>query len=366
MMNTKNVHKEEIDFFSIILYLLSNKKPIILTSFISALLGLIISLTTTVEYQSKTVFIVQQDQEMMAMKGLSGIASMAGINLGANSSSQLIPTSLYKNIVESVPFKKSLMNSYITYKTDSITLYDYFSAHKKESILGNVLKYTIKLPFTIVASFKDKDNNTTYDIVNSDFPTLTVKEKNISRQINTQLNLIVDDATNCITVESNFYSALMSAEVARNYVEILQNIISGYKIRKASENYNFILDRYTEQKKLVEEMQNQIAEFKDQNKNFTSAISQIKLQRLNNDFNVVHNLYGELAMQLEKAKLQIKKDTPLFIFLDPVNVPSQKNKPRKLLYIIVSFMLGFISCCTVYIVKCILKSEVVIEPSQNN
>ena len=47
------------------------------------------------------------------------------------------------------------------------------------------------------------------------------------------------------------------------------------------------------------------------------------------------------AKQVEQAKLQVSKDTPIFSVLKPVVVPNEKSAPKKLIIILVWSFLGF-------------------------
>jgi uncharacterized protein involved in exopolysaccharide biosynthesis len=49
-----------------------------------------------------------------------------------------------------------------------------------------------------------------------------------------------------------------------------------------------------------------------------------------------------LAKQKEQAAIQLSKDTPTFSVLDPVKVPKEKTAPKKIIYVFVTFFMGFI------------------------
>ena len=90
---------------------------------------------------------------------LSGLASLAGINLGGVEGSSEFPPTLYPQVVESVPFKLELLSSSIINNGDELTLRDYFNNDKGGFNLGTLKKYTIGLPSLIFGSFKNEDEN---------------------------------------------------------------------------------------------------------------------------------------------------------------------------------------------------------------
>ncbi|QZT36386.1 hypothetical protein K5X82_14135 [Halosquirtibacter xylanolyticus] len=330
----KDNTEEEIDLIYLIKYLFRKRLRLLMITLISSFIGLIIGVVTPVEYQASTVFIAQENGSQSGMGGLSGLAAMAGVNIGASNRVQSLPPILYPEIVLSVPFQKELMNTFVTYGEDSITLYDYYTIYKEESSLHILSKYSIGLPFTIINSLKGPPKKHLDVNYNKRFISLSANERSIVNQINSSISLTIDDETKSVKISSNFPTALMAAEVGMNYFLLLQRFVTRFKIEKATEQYTFVKERYLEQRELVEKCRKEIAVFKDKNRNFSTAESQITLQKLTNDFNVIFSVYTELAKQLEQANLQVKQDTPVFTILQPISVPSNKNKPRMILYIL--------------------------------
>ena len=53
-------------------------------------------------------------------------------------------------------------------------------------------------------------------------------------------------------------------------------------------------------------------------------------------------IFIEVAKQVEQAKLQVSKDTPIFSILKPVVVPNEKSGPKRILIIALWVFLGFV------------------------
>ena len=49
-----------------------------------------------------------------------------------------------------------------------------------------------------------------------------------------------------------------------------------------------------------------------------------------------------MVTQLEQVKLQVAKDTPVFSFLKPVVVPTEKSAPKRSLIVVTWLFLGFV------------------------
>ena len=54
----------------------------------------------------------------------------------------------------------------------------------------------------------------------------------------------------------------------------------------------------------------------------------------------MYSVFQELAGQLEQAKLQVSKDTPIFTVIEPVNIPLERSKPKRTLMVLIWTFLG--------------------------
>lgn len=91
-------------------------------------------------------------------------------------------------------------------------------------------------------------------------------------------------------------------------------------------------------KKKYRDVQNRLAVYKDKNKYVNTAVNRIKIESLEDEYSLVYGVYMELAKQLEAKYLQVTEDTPVFTILNPVSVPVEKSKPRRLISL---FMYSF-------------------------
>jgi uncharacterized protein involved in exopolysaccharide biosynthesis len=67
-----------------------------------------------------------------------------------------------------------------------------------------------------------------------------------------------------------------------------------------------------------------------------------QLQNLESDYNFTFTVYSEMAKQLEQAKLNVAKETPIFSIISPVVVPTDKSAPNRVLILVVFIGIGLI------------------------
>ena len=80
----------------------------------------------------------------------------------------------------------------------------------------------------------------------------------------------------------------------------------------------------------------------DNNINISSSLFQNKLSRIESELSIAQTVVQQLASQVEQAKLQVNKDTPVFTTIKPVTVPYEKSAPKRSVIVTVFVFLGFI------------------------
>ena len=107
---------------------------------------------------------------------------------------------------------------------------------------------------------------------------------------------------------------------------------------------------------LVESLQDEIANFRDKNLDISSSLFKNKLDRLNSELSISQSVVQQLASQVEQAKLQVSKDTPVFTIINEVSIPYKKSYPKRSLIVILFTILGFSVSITFHILSPTLKN----------
>ena len=158
MSKTNNQIEDEIDIVELLKKVYNEKKLIFKYSIIAAIVGVVFALFQPNQYTASTTFIPQLSSDVKTGASLSGLASLAGINLGGIEGSSKFPPTLYPQVVESVPFRLDLLSSNIQVNNEELTLREYFLENKNSfNLLGTVKKYTIGLPSLILNFFRNDE-----------------------------------------------------------------------------------------------------------------------------------------------------------------------------------------------------------------
>ena len=330
-----DTHKDdEIDLIALLKTVFVARRFVIRTTILFAVVGVILALTSPVKYTASSTF-VPQLSEGQTNSSLGGLASLAGINLSAimGSQPQEISPSLYPQIAESIPYRLALLDATVEPNT---SFRDYILTQSGGvAILPLLKKYTIGLPGLLLN--KQTDNNENLD---TSLFQITEQDKDLFEFLAQVVSIEVDDQEGLVSISVELADRMVAAQLAQAATDLLQSNIIAFKSQSARNNLDFIESQFESKRQEFEQIQDSIAVFKDQNLNITSSLYQNQLTRLESQFTVTSSVFQELAGQVEQAKIQVNKDTPIFTIIEPVSVPLERSKPKRTMMVIVWAFLG--------------------------
>ena len=330
-----DTHKDdEIDLIALLKTAFLARRFVVKTTILFAVFGVILALISPVKYSASSTF-VPQLSEGRTNSSLGGLASLAGINLSAimGSQPQEIPPSLYPQIAESIPYQLALLEAKVG--SNDTSFRNYILDQNDVAILPLLKKYTIGLPGLLFN--KKTDNNEPTD---SSLFQVSEEDKDLFAFVAQVLSIEVDEQEGLVSISVELADRMVAAQLAQAATDLLQSNIIAFKSQSARNNLDFIERQYESKQQEFEQIQDSIAIFKDQNLNITSSLYQNQLSRLESQFTVTSSVFQELAGQVEQAKIQVNKDTPIFTIIEPVSVPLERSKPKRSMMVIIWTFLG--------------------------
>ena len=282
---------------------------------------------------------------------MSSLAALAGVNLSGGEDVTALSPLVYDNIMKGTTFRKELMQTKIKFAdiAEPVSFFDFYTSeeYNKPSVLGYIKKYTIGLPFVILNAIRGEQPEPDYSGVGkSEGPaveTLTKEEFEAMNILGQSVALSLDSKNGFVTITTNMPEAVAAAQLAQATVVLLQKYITEFKIAKVQSNLDFVQSRYDEAKKNFEDIQVRRAAFRDANVNTNKFSARVEAEKLDAEYTLAMNIYSELATQLEQAKIEVKKDTPMLTVVRPVTIPYKKSKPQRMMILFAFTFLGVVA-----------------------
>ncbi|MBO7416869.1 MAG: lipopolysaccharide biosynthesis protein [Bacteroidaceae bacterium] len=345
-----NLEEQEggIDIITLVKGLWNGRKTIIIWTCSFMIIGLLVALFMPRKYKVETVMVPQM--ESVSNSSLSSLASLAGFDLSSMSSGSELSPLIYPQIVNSIPFRMELMYTPLHYEDvdTAVSMFTYTYEISKLSVFEAVAKYTIGLPYAIKKALRgkkeivlpgeDKSDESSKLIV------VTQDEMDLLDEIEDQITLMVDKKEGYLTLTVKGREKIQTAELALKAQQLLQDEITRFKIEKSQSELDYIQARYDEVKQEAEYYQERLAVITDRSQNMPSTRDRIERDRIQTKYSIANAIYNEMAKQLEQAKMQVKKNTPVFTIIQPVKVPNKSSNSKTRTLILWTFFGGVLGC----------------------
>lgn len=309
--------EEEIDLWQLLQRVWQCRRLVFLSVVLFMAVGVVVAMLLPKEYKA-SCDMVPQTSHQSELKQMSSLASLVGVNI-EGMDEQAISPYVYADIMSSVNFRKELLSTpvYVAEEAMQMTLRDY-----------------------LLRDFEANDEEIIAVLMPDGVESISHADYTCFRELDNRVKLMLDDDKGLLTIEVLMPERLMAAQVAQAAMEQLQRYITRLRIEKVESNLAFVEQRYDEARSRFESVQARRARFRDSNRNTTRYAAQTELEKLDAEYALAADIYGELAMQRELAKIKVKETMPVLTIINPVAVPFRKNRPHRIIIIITFAVIG--------------------------
>lgn len=324
--------EQKDDFISInwkgLVSVINNEKiGIGIVTFIFVLIGVIVVKTSRKEFISEAKILPEYKKSSISK--FSGLASLAGVDLGSAEGGDSVRPDLYPDILKSTPFFLSLMEQPVMTNTNKqIVFGDFYKQQIEENDwLSKILASSEK---EILPHSSDK------------YLVFSKKEHERIKDLQKRITTSLDKKTGVLVIGVKMPDPVVAASIANYSMKYLVNYVVQYKTAKAKKDLDFYESQMAKAKNKFYTSQTKKAQYSDQFEQSYIRMKSADLQRerIESDYNISSGFYKTLAQQYEQAKLKLQEETPVLKVLDPPYVPVQKSEPKSILILLGYLALG--------------------------
>ena len=337
-----NLEEDSIDIIDLLKTLWTGKKLIVKTTILFFVVGCVVALLSPVVYTAQTTFIpqVSEDQMSSSKGGLGSLASLAGINLnqGSSTSDSYLSPLLYSKIANSDEFSLKLIEEeLINLNGDKFSIKQYMLSDTNSSfnLIGFIKKYTIGL-------FIKNDNELKSKEIVNGYNFISQEEFDLVNSFKEKFSIVLNDKEGYIEVIASDKDAFISTQLVKIVTKNLQSRIIELRTNKIKERLEYSKNQYEQKQIEFNILQNNVADFKDSNKNISTARFMSELQKLESEYQLQQSILMSLASEFNNNKIKLNKDTPIFSVIDEVSVPNQRSAPKRSLIALIYMFLGLV------------------------
>lgn len=355
MVEKRKVEEDEIDLIELIKTIWNGRIFIIKLTGAFIILGLVIAFTRPVEYVAYCKLLPEsQEGTSNQLAGLGGLAGLAGIEIGTMSKSGVLSPQLYPEIVHSLPFTLEVLNDTVYFESINLntTPFYYFKEVVEPSLITTLLEYTVGLPWVIKGFFFDSKEAPS-DV--TAFYRFSKEDWKIIESFKQRVVINLDELSGVVSIKVEMPDAYAAAALTKKIELMVTNAVIKYKTDKSLSNLKFIKKSFSESRNEFTQVQHELAILTDRNKNVSSAIAEIELRNVENEYNIAFEVYKGLASQVEQAKLKLKEETPVFTILEPIRIPEDKESPKRGLILLGMCFFGVVLSVIILVIKFFIK-----------
>jgi uncharacterized protein involved in exopolysaccharide biosynthesis len=289
--------------------------------FAAILVLLILFLITSPYYESTVTILPEYGNKNTNLGQLSDLAALAGVKVGEGA-----PTEIYQVLVTSesvlqpVIYKKYLTDEF----KDSVNLIRYFKINPDNDLPPNLRQRKM-----FIKAYK----------------------KLCEGHLSTDL----DRLTKVLNIKVTMPESDLSALVANNIVESLDNYIRTKRKSYASEQRFYIEKRLMQVKDSLSAAENKLKNFREENRLVASPALMMEQGRLLRNVDIMQAVYIELNKQLEIAKIDEIKETPVLNVKELAKDPVIKAGPKRGIIFVIVMLTSIILSALYYMFRDELK-----------
>ncbi len=307
----KIIEDNVIDFSLIFKILSKNVKFIFFTAILVALSGTAFSYMMKKQYTAKITLYPAKNDGIQGINQLQALAMNFGINSSQSDQSFNISDVVKSRLIAEKSIKKVWKSSF----GDEISLVDLWDLKKE--------------PFFKFSSKKSLSDD-------------IIEEKAI-RKFEKHIFVSEDRLTGLITITTELEDQLIVASLANFVGKQIQNYIQKENSAQTTKEKLFILDRLRIVKKELESSEFDLKEFKESNMGYEDSPELFMIfSRLFREAEAKKEVYLTLQQQLELARIEEVRQSPILHILDSAAIPMTKSSPNRLIYLIISAIAGVI------------------------
>ncbi len=305
----KIIENNIIDFRLLFKVLASNISYIAFTTIFAGFFGILLSFSISKSYTAQISLYPAKKDSMQGLGQLQSIAANFGVNTAQKSNNFNIPDVVKSRLIAN----KVLKNSWQSQNKEKINLIQMWGLYKKPW-------YTLSKKFEIDSS--------------------AVFSKALNK-FNNHIYVSEDQITGLIRIDTQFSDPFISAEIANFIGDNVQTYIQKENSAQSKKEKLFISDRLSIVRNELELAELELKKFKERNRGYENSPELFMVfSRLFRESEAKKEVYMTLQQQLELARIDEVKQSPILHILDHAVPPIEKSSPNRIMFLVVFLFLG--------------------------
>lgn len=331
--------EDEVSLLDILLVIARHKRLIGRTVLVVAVLGVLYAVLKSPEYTSTAQVVRETQAEGGSLPG--GISALRGLGINLGGAASGLTPEAYPDILASREVRLAVVRDtfYFAEADTRMTYVQYMD--QPPGVVGTVLKYTLKLPWTLKAALTPEAPPRPVGTDSTGRPVYPSEaEEEAIEAIAGKVSSSVDQESGLMTINVTAGEPGLAAALAQSFLRHLTERVHTIRTDKARQNVTFIEQRFAEAQSKLRAAEERLAQFMDRNQRINSAQLRTEQERLQRQVTFASDLYSELQTQLTQARIELQRSAPVITTVEAPVPPMERSAPKRTLIVLLSVILG--------------------------
>ena len=305
----KIIENNVIDFKVLFNVLRESKKYILLASVLTMILGIGVSFLFTKLYSAQISLYPAAKDIAQGLGQFQSLAMNLGMNTAENDQNFNIPDVVKSRLIAN----RAINQSWFTENGLKINLIEFWDMNKS--------------PF--------------YNIFNNNNVDSSFIQEKATKKFSDHIEVSEDRLSGLITITATLEDPLIASDIANFIGDQVQLYIQKENSAQSTKEKIFISERLAIVKNELELSELDLKDFKERNRGYEDSPELFMVfSQLFREVEVKKEVYLTLQQQLELARIEEVKQSPILHILDHAYPPSRKSSPNRILFSIIFLLLG--------------------------
>jgi len=288
-------------------------------------------------YSSKVVLLPETGGGASFSAGsLGALGSMMGMR--NFSVEDAIYPEFYPKVMQSSPFLVALLKEKVTLEKDNetVSLFDYFDKKQAQPWWSAIFNLS-------------SDDEAVSDSINP--IKITKEQKRIVDALEKSMICLYDKKTEAITISTQAQHPEVAQQMADIIQKRLQEFITDYRTHKARIDENYFQKLYIQSQEDYHKAQRDYSTYADAHTSVVLESYRTHRSELENEMQLKFDVYSRMSNQLQSAQAKVQERTPAFVTVQPATIPIRPSSPKRMITVVMMFLLSFAGSVGCVIVK---------------
>lgn len=331
---------KEIDIIDTVRKVLKQRKSLIISIVIGAVLGVIIALSNPKTYTSEVLLAPEMSSGGLGLsESLADMASSFGIDMGSSGKGMdAIYPEIYPEVLSSFDFIRTLFDVPVRLKNNDVprTYFQHMTQDMKMPFWDYPKSWLAKM------MVKEDDGNVGGKGSADPFKVSKIEEE-VGKGIANNIGCLVDKKTSVILISVTDQDPLVAAIIADTLQQRLQTYITEYRTKKAHNDYDYYKKLYRDAKIKYDKAQQVYATFCDSNQDVVLEKYVAKRDELENEMQTAFNLMSQMSTQMQTAQAKIQERTPAYTMIKSAKMPHKASSMSRAMIVLITIFLAVVA-----------------------